>query len=123
MLLHEAAPSNEGAPGASQDNPFAAAVPADGLGVADAIRACEIGGYDTVLVGVPPSWPMPPDAVVDVLVGDGTGADVRLDPASARADAGLDALWTDVRRWHWAAIEGGTFAARRARQTRFRQDG
>ena len=123
VLPHEAAPSGEGAPGASRDNPFTAVIPADGLGVADAIRACEIGGYDTVLVAVPPGWPMPPDAAVDVRIGDGTDVDVRLTSASVHADAALDALWTDVRRWHWAAIEDGTFAARRARQASFRQDG
>lgn len=101
------------------EDAFAAGLPADGRGAADAILACEIGGHDTLLIALGAGSEVPLDAVSDCRVGDDVRADVPADLAGAD-EAALDAAWTAVRRWHWDAVESGEFAHRREVQRRLR---
>ena len=116
----------DGAPvtGAAEPAPspdgFAATLPADGTGAADAIRACEIGGYDTVLVATHDPRGTAIGTAVDCRVGDAAAAQVSFEPGTTHDDAALDGSWEDVRRWHWDAVESGDFAAGRRAQQRAR---
>ena len=121
----DAAPGEAGrtagaATGAATADGFAAILPADGTGAADAVRACEIGGYDTVLVATDDPHGTAIGSVVDCLVGNSATAQVGFDPGTARDDAALDGSWADVRRWHWDAVENGDFAEGRRTQQRAR---
>ena len=110
----------DGPDGPAVPDGFAATLPADGAGAADAIRACEIGGYDTVLVTVSDPRGAAIGSAVDCRVGD-SAAHVSFDPPGTGCeDAALDGLWADVRRWHWDAVESGDFAAGRRAQQRAR---
>ena len=106
----------------TSDDVFVAPLPPDVAGGHDAIRACEIGGYDTVLVAAGSAAFDALGALVDCRAGDAGPVDVALPADGVDTGTSADASWERIRRWHWDAVESGDFATGRRAQQRARDD-
>ncbi len=94
----------------------------DERAVVAATLACEIGGYDTVLVSAAAATAALRERV-DCTVGPADGdtvageaVDVSLAPPPLEGPDALDALWSRIERYRWLAVEDGTHAMRREAQ-------